>query len=219
MEKSHRLMMAVASLLFWAVLCNGSESPQYVVVHSESDFEIRFYRDSTWMSARVLDLSFQKATLFGFHRLFQFTEGANLNFSRLPMTVPVVTSVVPGAGPLHSSAYYVRLYLPTKFEDSPPVPLPELKLEPYTWDSHCVAVRKFSGFATDDTILKEAEKLGNSLSKTPWANSTSYTDYAYAIAQYDPPFRFISRVNEVWVDIDASGTGLDMCNSTKIASY
>ncbi|GLU20747.1 hypothetical protein SLE2022_369290 [Rubroshorea leprosula] len=218
MEKSQQLKMAAVGLLCWAwvVLCNGAESPQYSVVHSESDFEIRLYRDSTWMSARVLDLSFQRATLYGFHRLFQFTEGANLNFSRLPLTVPVVTSVVPGAGPLHSSAYYVRLYLTSKFQDSPPVPLHELDLEPYTWDSHCVAVRKFSGFATDDTVLKEAEKLATSLSKTPWANSTSDSDYAYSIAQYDSPLRFIGRVNEVWVDVNAPE--LAGCISSKIAS-
>lgn len=210
-------MMTVAILLLSTALRIGAESPQYEVVHLESDFEIRLYRDSTWMSARVLDLSFQKATLFGFHRLFQFTEGANLNSSRLPMTFPVVTSVVPGAGPLHSSAYYVLLYLPSKFQDSPPVPLPELKLKPYSWNSHCVAVRKFSGFAIDDTVLKEAGKLAISLSKTPWANSTSDSDYAYSIAQYDPPFRIIGRTNEVWVDIDASE--LPGCStSSKIAS-
>jgi hypothetical protein len=49
-------------------LCNAIESPQYSVVHSESDFEIRLYRQSTWMSAPVKDISFEKATRLGFHR-------------------------------------------------------------------------------------------------------------------------------------------------------
>lgn len=211
------VVVLVVALLYLAVICSGTESPQYEVVHIESDFEIRLYRDSTWMSARVLDLSFQKATILGFHRLFQFTQGANLNCSRIPITFPVVTSVVPGAGPFNSSAYYVFLYLPTKFQDNPPVPLPELQLKPYFWTGYCVAVRKFSGFATDDTVLKEAGKLATSLSKSPWANSTSDSDYAYSIAQYDPPFRFIGRTNEVWVDINAPE--LSSCNtSKKIAS-
>ena len=120
------------------------------------------------------------------------------------MTSPVVTSLVPGAGPLHSSAYVVRFYLPAKFQDSPPTPLPELNLEPYKWESHYVAVRKFSGFATDDSVIREAVKLATSLSLSPWANSTTATDYTYSIARYDPPFRFIGRVNEVWVDVNAS---------------
>ncbi|KAG4158428.1 hypothetical protein ERO13_D02G118100v2 [Gossypium hirsutum] len=204
MAKAPRLKITVINLLCLVVLCGATESPQYEVVHAESDFEIRHYRDATWMSATVNELSFQKATLFGFHRLFQFIQGANLNYSRVAMTAPVVTSLVPGAGPLHSLAYVVRFYLPAKFQDSPPTPLPELNLKPYAWDSHYVAVRKFSGFATDDIVVKQAAKLATSLSLSPWANATSATHYTYSIAQYDPPFRFFGRTNEVWVDVDAS---------------
>ncbi|XP_021292368.1 heme-binding protein 2-like [Herrania umbratica] len=204
MARAPRLPIAVVTLLWLVVLCRSTESPPYEVLHVESDFEIRHYRDATWMSATVRDLSFQKATLFGFHRLFQFIEGANLNWSRIAMTSPVVTSLVPGAGPLHSSAYAVRFYLPAKFQDCPPTPLPELNLEPYAWKSHYVAVREFSGFATDDSVLREAAKLATSLSLSPWANCTTDSDYIYSIAQYDPPFRFIGRVNELWVDVDAS---------------
>ncbi|XP_021889040.1 heme-binding protein 2-like isoform X2 [Carica papaya] len=192
MERGRLLTITAVGFLCWAVVvpCKAIESPQYMVVHSESDFDIRLYWDSTWMSASVRDLSFQKATLYGFHRLFQYIQGANLNFSRIAMTAPVLTSIVPGAGPLHSSAYFVRFYLPVKFQDDPPVPLPELNLKPYKWRSHCAAIRKFSGFATDDKIVKEAEKLATSLTRSPWANSTSSeSNYAYSIAQYDSPFQ------------------------------
>ena len=53
-------------------LCHAIESPQYTVVHSELDFEIRLYRQSTWMSAPAKDISFEKATKFGFHRYYYF---------------------------------------------------------------------------------------------------------------------------------------------------
>ncbi|KAE8681529.1 MLP-like protein 28-like [Hibiscus syriacus] len=99
---------------------------------------------------------------------------------------------------------FLRLIRGKFTKDSPPTPLPELNLRPYTWDSHFVAMRKFLGFATDDTMVKEAEKLGTSLSLSPWANSTTTTDYTYSIAQYDPPFHIFSILNEVWVDVDAS---------------
>lgn len=105
-----------------------------------------------------------------------------------------------------------------KFQADPPTPLPELDLEPYSWDSHCVAVRKFSGFAWDDNIVEEAEKLAISLARSPWANSTSSeSSYGYSIAQYNSPFRLIGRVNEVWVNIDASGG--DGCKPDAIATY
>ncbi|XP_010520715.1 PREDICTED: heme-binding protein 2-like [Tarenaya hassleriana] len=200
--------IVVAMFLCVARHGEATETPQYEVVHTESDFEIRLYRDSVWMSITVCDLSFQKATLFGFHRLFQYIQGANLNFSRIPMTSPVLTSIVPEAGPLHSSAYKVLFYLPAKFQADPPVPLAELHLKPYKWDSHYVAVRKFAGFARDDRIVREAEKLGISLRKSLWANCTSDEgDFAYSIAQYDSPFRLIGRKNEVWVDVVADELG------------
>lgn len=199
------------------VQIKATESPQYTVMHTESDFEIRFYRETVWMTAPANEISFEKATKDGFHRLFQFSEGANLNYSRIPISWPILTSIVPGAGPLHSSAYFVRLYLPLKFQATPPLPLPELNLEPDSWPSHCIAVRKFSGFARDSNIVKEAEKLATSLSRSPWANNTcSSSDYAYSIAQYNSPFRLIGRVNEVWVDVN--GSEENGCKSSLIAT-
>ncbi|KAG9449816.1 hypothetical protein H6P81_009781 [Aristolochia fimbriata] len=189
------------------------ESPQYTVVHSESDFEVRLYREAAWMSAPVRGISFEKATGEGFHRLFQYIQGANLNFSRIAMTAPVLTSIVPDAGPLHSSAYLIRFYLPLKFQATPPLPLPELHLHSNNWASHCIAIRKFSGFAKDSNIVEEAEKLAVSLSRSPWANATaSGGKCAYSIAQYNSPFRIIGRVNEVWVNIDGSAS--EDCRST-----
>ncbi|KAL3716859.1 hypothetical protein ACJRO7_008438 [Eucalyptus globulus] len=202
-------LAAIASLLcllsLFTTACDAIESPQYTIVHAESDFEVRLYGNSSWMSALASDLSFEKATLNGYHRLFEYTQGANLNSSRLAMTLPVLTSIVLGAGPLHSSAYIVRFYLPSKFQSTPPTPLPELKLELYNWSSHYVAVRKFLGFALDDIVVKEAEKLALSLSRSAWANVTSNSSYAYSIAQYSLPFQIIGRVNEIWVDVEAAG--------------
>nr|CAD1843486.1 unnamed protein product [Ananas comosus var. bracteatus] len=198
--------------LLLAVVASGIESPQYTVVHAESDFEIRLYRQTAWMSAPTDDISFEKATKIGFHRLFQYIQGANLNSTRLRMTTPVLTSIVPDAGPLGSSAYFVRFYLQVQFQASPPVPLPELELHSDKWPSRCVAVRQFSGYARDRNVIKEAEKLAISLSKSPWANSTEFDgENAYSIAQYNSPFRIIGRVNEVWVDINCeSSVGRDV---------
>ncbi|KAK7330512.1 hypothetical protein VNO77_24707 [Canavalia gladiata] len=209
MKKERTLTVAV-KVMCLVMVCRAMESPQYTVVHTESDFEIRLYRRSVWMSAPALEISFEKATWSGFHRLFQFSQGANLNFSRIPMTVPVLTTMVPGSGPLQSQGYYVSFYLPVKFQPNPPLPLPELNIKPYEFTSHCIAVRKFSGFAKDDRIVKEAQKLATSLSRSPWADSiSSKTHRAYSIAQYSTPFRIVKRRNEVWVDIDASDLGCD----------
>ncbi|KAL5064617.1 hypothetical protein RYX36_026354 [Vicia faba] len=203
----------IAAMYFvMATICSTTatnESPPYTVVHTESDFEIRLYQTSVWMSAPVVNtISFEKATWNGFHRLFQFIQGANLNFSRIPMTAPVLTTMVPGAGPLESQGYYVSFYLPLKFQADPPLPLPELDIKPYDFDGHCVAVRKFSGFAKDERIVKEAEKLDSSLSRSPWGELK--TGRGYSIAQYNSPFRIAKRRNEVWVDVHAPELGSNL---------
>ncbi|KNA11390.1 hypothetical protein SOVF_135720 [Spinacia oleracea] len=211
-------MVVIWVTVYLVTVTMASESPKYSVIHSESDFEIRVYKESTWMSAPVDHLSFRQATKLGFHRLFQYIQGANLNSSRIPMTKPVLTSIVPEAGPLHSSAYLVNFYLPLKFQGTPPLPLPELDLKPISWPSHCVAVRKFSGFAGDSNVVTEADKLATSLGRSPWANSAlADSKYVYSIAQYSSPFQIFGRVNEVWVNVDGSES--DNCMSSGMATY
>ncbi|MCI03015.1 heme-binding protein 1-like [Trifolium medium] len=157
------------------------------------------------MSAPAVDItSFEKATWNGFVRLFQFTQGENLNFSRIPMTSPVLilTRFVPRSGPVESQGYHVSLYLPKKFQANPPVPLPELNIKPYVFDSHCVAVRKFSEVATDERIVEEVDKI---LSKSQWKSKIEHD--GYSIAQYYTPY---SIEHEVWLDIPARELGSDV---------
>lgn len=66
-----RYYYLVIVMYFYLVLVSGKaiESPQYTVMHSESDFEIRLYLDSSWISALVRGAtSFDQSTKDGFHR-------------------------------------------------------------------------------------------------------------------------------------------------------
>ncbi|MCO5586195.1 hypothetical protein L7F22_040134 [Adiantum nelumboides] len=128
-----------------------------------------------------------------------------MNNSRISMSFPVLTGIVPHSGPFESSSFTVRFYLPTAFQDTPPTPLADLHLKAEHWDSVCVAVRQFPGFVLDENIAKEASMLESSLKRSPWANvtfgmSTTIQD-AYTIAQYNMLLKRRSRVNEVWVPL------------------
>jgi hypothetical protein len=47
------------------------ESPKYIVIQTESDFEIRLYNESSWISAPSSGTnSFQQSTKTGFHRFY-----------------------------------------------------------------------------------------------------------------------------------------------------
>lgn len=67
------LLAALIASLSIVVLGNSGstdaiESPHYKIVLLESDFQVRLYSESTWMSAPADDLSYEKATLCGYAR-------------------------------------------------------------------------------------------------------------------------------------------------------
>ncbi|CAM6085179.1 unnamed protein product [Calypogeia fissa] len=184
------------------------ETPEYTVVHEDDDYEVRLYNETVWAVAEVEDLSFSVATVLGFHRLFSYIQGANMNWSRITMTAPVLTGIVPSDGPFCSSAFAVRFYLPACFHEAPPTPLPELEITFERWEKQTIAVRKFSGYAQDSNVAQEAEKLAIALSNSAYVEDATYPiqgEDSYAIAQYDSPFKFWKRVNEVWVNIRLPG--------------
>lgn len=68
MKKGITLLTITVIAICLATVSSAPESPPYTVVHSQSDFEIRLYGTSVWMSAPALDISFEKASWDGFHR-------------------------------------------------------------------------------------------------------------------------------------------------------
>ncbi|XP_024196385.1 heme-binding protein 2 [Rosa chinensis] len=205
---NHQIMERLFMIMVICYLCGSIvelsgqavESPQYRVVHSESDFEVRLYRESSWMSAQVRETtSFEKATKDGFHRLYQYIHGDNLNSSQITMTAPVLTSIVPS---VHGPEYYVRLYLSAKYERTPPQPFTELNLQFDKLRSRCIAARKFPGFAKDDDINEEFETLVSSLNKHLNGKPGILKEKSsYTIAQYNASYHVSGRLNEVWMDL------------------
>lgn len=53
----------------------------------------------------------------------------------------------------------------------------------------------FGGFATGNTVLKEADALRQDLIQ----DDISFKDGAFAFAAYDGPQKLINRHNEVWI--------------------
>lgn len=153
---------------------------------------------------------------FSFHfsfciRLYQYIHGGNLNSSQLAMTAPVLTSITPSP---HGSVYKVKLFVPIIYiyEGTLPVPNPQLNLQVDKWRAHCVAVRKFSGFAQDDNINKEVEALVTSLNKHLTGNAPVLGDESsFSIAQYNASHHTSGRLNEVWMVV--SGFNAEGCLS------
>ncbi|XP_010023486.2 heme-binding protein 1 [Eucalyptus grandis] len=204
MERSSNILALFLCLLTIIPSDHAIESPQYTVALLASDFEIRLYRNSTWMSAPLQGTSFEESTKEGFHRLYQFIHGANLDSSEINMTSPIVTSIAQSSQGSFSS-YWVNFYLPAKFQGAPPEPYLELNLKLDERKARCVAVRKFSGFARDDNIDEEMEALVASLDSYMSGGIVKDDTNVFAIAQYNASYHLSGRLNEVWLKVGFPG--------------
>ncbi|GMH05546.1 hypothetical protein Nepgr_007386 [Nepenthes gracilis] len=183
--------------------CSRIECPIYDVIHMGNGYEIRRYNTSLWMSTSTLqDISFVEGTRTGFMQLFNYIQGKNEYKKKIEMTAPVLTKVVPSDGPFCESSFVVSFYVPKVDQADPP---PAKGLHAEKWNHKYTAVRQFGGFVSDSDVAEEAAALQASLAGTDWyatikknQNSTS----VYTVAQYNSPFEFDNRVNEIWLAFD-----------------
>uniref|UniRef100_M1CN40 Heme-binding protein n=1 Tax=Solanum tuberosum TaxID=4113 RepID=M1CN40_SOLTU len=185
--------------------CQRIECPNYDVIESGKDYEIRRYNSPMWMSTEPIDdISFVSATRTGFLRLFDYIQGKNNYHETVKMTAPVIIQVKPSDGPFCVSSFVVSFYVPKKNQPNPP-PAEGLHLQ--KWGKTYVAVRQFSGFITDDDLPREAAALSASIAGTKWAAAIDKSHAAdnttlYTVAGYNSPFEFKNRVNEIWFTFD-----------------
>lgn len=137
-------------------------------------------------------------------RLFDYIQGKNEYGAKIEMTAPVITEVSPSDGPFCTSSFVVSFYVPKKNQPNPP---PAKGLHVQRWGVRYAAVRQFGGFVSDDTIGQEAAALYSSLKGSSWASVISEgmkgdPKKVYTVAQYNSPFEFTDRVNEIWMMFD-----------------
>ena len=158
-----------------------------------------FCQNDFFFIIRIKDWIFQCGD-----RLFAYIQGKNEYHQKIEMTAPVISQVSPSDGPLCESSFTVSFYVPKKNQ---PDPAPAENLHIQKWTPRYVAVRQLSGFVSDYNVGEEAAALSASLEGTAWANAIEKSkedggvgaDSAYTVAQYNSPFEFIGRVNEIWL--------------------
>ncbi|MQM09722.1 hypothetical protein Taro_042595 [Colocasia esculenta] len=188
--------------------CERIECPGFEVVETGNGYEVRRYNSTTWMStAAVEDISLVAATRAGFLQLFDYIQGKNEYSEKIEMTAPVITQVSPSDGPICASSFVVSFYVPKKNQARPP-PAEGLHLQ--RWGSKYVAVCQFGGFVSDSNIGEEAASLYASLEGSKWSSAvdkgrSADPTSAYTVAQYNSPFEFSGRVNEIWMSLDVEG--------------
>ncbi|XP_068635720.1 uncharacterized protein [Aristolochia californica] len=185
--------------------CNRIECPKFDLIHAGNGFEIRKYNLTMWSSTSPIeDISLVGATRKGFLQLFDYIEGKNDDQEKIEMTAPVITQVTPSDGPFCTSSFVVSFYVPAKNQPNPP---PAKNLHVQKWSSKYAAVRQFNGFVADSDVGKEAASLYDSLRDSDWSAAVDKATSGdatgvYTVAQYNSPFEFNNRVNEIWMMFD-----------------
>ncbi|KAF7846873.1 hypothetical protein BT93_L3633 [Corymbia citriodora subsp. variegata] len=188
--------------------CDRIECPSFDVVHVGDGYEIRRYNSTVWMStAPVPGISLVEAARSGFLQLFDYIQGKNSYRKKIEMTAPVITEVSPSDGPFCASSFVVSFYVPKENQADPP---PAEGLHAQRWKPTYIAIRQFGGFVADYDVAVEAAALEASLSGTAWASAiernrekeSSTSASSYTVAQYNSPFEFNKRVNEIWMPFD-----------------
>ncbi|XP_013389351.1 heme-binding protein 2-like [Lingula anatina] len=171
--------------------CNGLDCPTFTVLKTTKEYSIRQYDVSKWVGTSEYSMDWSNSTTTMFWRLFRYISGQNQPKTKVAMTAPVLTKIVPGQGPACESNFTMHFFIPAT-ETNPPQPTdPKVSLS--TLKSMKVYVRAFGGFPKEEIWTSEAQKLAQAIND----NSLFYSDFWFT-AGYDGPSKIINRHNEVW---------------------
>ncbi|CAH1788940.1 unnamed protein product [Owenia fusiformis] len=185
-------LLAAAAMADVPKFCNKLDCPRFKVLKTTDEYEVREYEESRWASTDVYDMDYDKAGSLGFRRLFNYISGNNAANAKIPMTAPVLGTIIPGQGPACESNFTTSFYQPFNMQKSGgPAPTDKdvyLQVLPKV----TMFVRSFSGYATEMDFLNQASMLAAAIN-----NPNAFRSDMYYTAGYDSPFRFLDRHNEI----------------------
>jgi len=186
---SIRRFAAAVIILNLGIMASGTEQQKYNVVKKYDSFEIRFYPPATLATVYSQATSYRDISGPGFRVLAGYIFGGNESEKKIAMTAPVHMDINRD----RSSMSFV---MPSGY-DSSNLPRPDdsrVVIEK-TPEQH-YAVVSFSGYASDESIQKHAERLRKALDENKIEH---YGSFRYL--GYNPPYQFINRRNEVMVAV------------------
>ena len=164
------------------------ETPDYKVVKSFGDVEIREYPQMIVAQTSLANSSLENAGSSGFRTIAGYIFGGNQGNQKIAMTAPVVMNMGDSA-----TMYFV---MPKQYQkDQLPTPnsanVKIVEEAPKT-----LAVIRFGGFSSDEKIKRYCQKLEETLTKNniPWKGE-------FMFMGYNAPWDVINRRNEVAVEV------------------
>ncbi len=169
-----------------------TEHRPYKLIRKEANLEIRYYPQAVLASVKMNGGSFRNVSYSGFRVLANYIFGGNQRKQQIAMTTPVEMN-------LNDTASSMSFSMPSAYQLHE-LPEPENKsVMLHTSNPEYVAVVSFSGYATDNKIVKHTKELRELLEE----KKISYYE-PFRFLGYNSPFQVIGRSNEIIVRIDTA---------------
>lgn len=175
---------------YTSMATNKTESQKYDVIQSGEDFEIRFYKGAVIAKISSSAKTYKSLGNSGFRVLANYIFGGNERSEQIAMTTPVHMDI-------NDSVSSMSFVMPSSFdENNLPKPNDSNVLITRTNDEYIAAIQ-FGGFASDEEIEKQKEKLTKALNLNKIA---FYGNFRFL--GYNPPFQLFGRRNEVIINVN-----------------
>jgi len=171
--------------------CKNQDCPEYDVIQTTQDYEIRRYKSAKWVSHgdTYYGRSMRYKTGNSFWALFRYIGGSNAMSMKIPMTVPVTTRMLLCGSTDCTPEYEMSFYL----ESDAPTPS-DRSVYVQQWPEMFVFVRSFGGWASQSDYMNEVLELAQAI-----GDSSLYDNSQYFQVSYDGPTSWWNRHNEVWL--------------------
>lgn len=184
-------VLLVSSQVYF-IMANTETQP-YVVIKTEEDFEIRLYPPATMASISMDVKTYKELSSPGFRKLASFIFGSNKANKKIAMTTPVHMDI-------NDSLSSMSFVMPGDYtKDNLPKPN-DASVSIKTTAQEYVAAIRFGGYANDEKIKVNADKLEGILRK----NGIEYYGN-FRFLGYNAPYQFLGRKNEIIVSIIWNG--------------
>ena len=197
--KTRAALALLPSLLLGACSVVGvrdTPEPASTVISRLGAVEIRRYAATAAADTTVTGSELYARSV-GFQRLFGYITGSNTAGGKIAMTAPVaqapaekIAMTAPVAQTQTSTGdWTVRFFLPATLtaETAPKPRDPRVVIVPVP--PRIMAVLRFSGQATPDTVRAEGRRLDAILAKSPWRPDGPLVAWFYDPPWTLPPFR------------------------------
>ncbi len=187
------VVVAVLFIIFqiYVVMsADKTETQAYKVFLTKDNFEIRFYPTATMATITSSAKSYKELGSSGFRKLAGYIFGGNEEETKISMTTPVRMDI-------NDSIATMSFVMPAKY-DSGNLPKPnDEQVMIKTIPDEYVGAIKFSGYASDEDVKVNTEKLKKLLTE----NKINFYGN-FRLLAYNAPYQIINRKNEIIVNVD-----------------